>query len=79
MVFCHQNYQKFCVKNCSSEREKLLKFETEDQEFENVLRSLEQFIQTWKVRTISGNIMLSELVPWGFFYLFRSEKPPGTS
>ena len=35
-------------KNCSSDREKLLKFEAEGQEFENILRSLEQFIQTVK-------------------------------
>ena len=32
-------------KNCSSDREKLLKFEAEGQEFANILRSLEQFIQ----------------------------------
>ena len=35
-------------KNCSSDREKLLKFKAEGQEFENFLRSLEQFIQTVK-------------------------------
>ena len=33
-------------KNCSSDREKLLKFEAESQEFANIFRSLEQFIQT---------------------------------
>ena len=33
-------------KNCSSNREKLLKFEAEGREFEKNLRSLEQFIQT---------------------------------
>ena len=44
MVFCLQNcYNK---KNCSHDREKLLKFETEDREFAKVLRSLEQFITT---------------------------------
>ena len=32
-------------KNCSSDREKLLKFEAEGREFANILRSLEQFIQ----------------------------------
>ena len=32
-------------KNCSSDRQKLLKFEPEDQEFAKCLRSLEQFIQ----------------------------------
>ena len=35
-------------KNCSSDQEKLLKFEAEGQEFEIFLRSLEQFIQTLK-------------------------------
>ena len=35
-------------KNCSSDREKLLKFEAEGQEFAKILRSLEQFIQTVK-------------------------------
>ena len=34
--------------NHSNEREKLLKFEAEGQEFANVLRSLQQFIQTVK-------------------------------
>ena len=35
-------------KNCSSDREKLLKFEAECWEFKKKLRSLEQFIQTVK-------------------------------
>ena len=35
-------------KNCSSDREKLLKFEAESREFSKNLRSLEQFIQTVK-------------------------------
>ena len=39
-VFCHQN--------CSSDQEKLLKFEVEGGEFAKILRSLEQFIQTVK-------------------------------
>ena len=39
-------------KNCSSDWEKLLKFEAEGKEFSKSLRSLEQFIQTLKVRTI---------------------------
>ena len=34
----------YCEKNCSSDREKLLKFEAEGQEFEKNLRSLEQFV-----------------------------------
>ena len=33
-------------KKCSSDREKLLKFEAEGREFAKILRSLEQFIQT---------------------------------
>ena len=35
-------------KNCSSDRQKLLKFEAEGREFAKILRSLEQFIQTVK-------------------------------
>ena len=35
-------------KNCSSDQEKLLKFEAEGREFAKILRSLEQFIQTVK-------------------------------
>ena len=35
-------------KDCSSDREKLLKFEAEGQEFATILLSLEQFIQTVK-------------------------------
>ena len=35
-------------KKCSSDREKLLKFEAEGQELAKILRSLEQFIQTVK-------------------------------
>ena len=35
-------------KNCSSDREKLLKIEAAGREFEKILRSLEQFIQTVK-------------------------------
>ena len=34
--------------NCSSDQEKLLKFEAEGPEIETFLRSLEQFIQTVK-------------------------------
>ena len=35
-------------KNCSSDQEKLLKFETEGREFAKFLRSVKQFIQTVK-------------------------------
>ena len=37
-------------KNCSSDREKLLKFEAEGREFAKILRSLEQFIQTIRIQ-----------------------------
>ena len=35
-------------KNCSSDREKLLKFEAEGQNLQKILRSQEQFIQAVK-------------------------------
>ena len=38
----------FCYQNCSSDRDKLLKLEAEDQEFAKFLISLEQFIYTEK-------------------------------
>ena len=38
----------YCEKKKSSDREKLLKFETEGREFAKILRSLEQFIQIVK-------------------------------
>ena len=37
-----------CEKKCSSDEEKLLKFETKGQEFAKLLRLLEQFIETVK-------------------------------
>ena len=44
MVFCY-----YCEKKkCSSDREKVLKFEIEGREFAKFLRSLEQFVQTVK-------------------------------
>ena len=49
MVFCYQNCSDLLwEKNCSSDREKLLKFEAEGREFAKFLRSLQQFIQTVK-------------------------------
>ena len=50
MVFCHQNCSDLHTvrKNCSSDQEKLLKFEAEGRELAKFLRSLEQFIQTVK-------------------------------
>ena len=38
----------YCEENFFSDREKLLKFEAEGQEFAKFLRSLEKFIQTVK-------------------------------
>ena len=46
-------------KNCSTDREKLLKFEAEGREFEIYLRSLEQFIQTVKDQ---NNILLQNAI-----------------
>ena len=49
MVFCFQNCDDLLwEKKCSSDREKLLKFEAEGGEFSKVLKSLEKFIQTVK-------------------------------
>ena len=44
MVFCYHTVRK----NYSSDREKLLKFETKGQDFANILRLVEQFIETVK-------------------------------
>ena len=41
-------------KNCSSDREKILKFEVEGQDFSKFLRSLEKLIQTAKGPTHAG-------------------------
>ena len=50
LVFCYQNCSDLLwEKNCSSDREILLKFKAEGREFAKFLRSLEQFIQTVKV------------------------------
>ena len=49
MVFCYQNCSDLLwEKKCFCDWEKLLKFEAEGWEFANILRSLEQFIQTVK-------------------------------
>ena len=48
-------------KNCSSDREKLFKFEAEGREFAKFLRSLEQFIQT-----VKGQNNFWQLVPEDF-------------
>ena len=51
----------YCEKKCSSDWEKLLKFEAEGWEFPKCLRSPEQFIQTMKVQSNFGNRMLFNL------------------
>ena len=43
LVFCYQNCSDLLLKKNSSDREKLLKFEAEGQEFAKILRSIEQF------------------------------------
>ena len=49
MVFCYQNCSDLLwEKNCSSDREKNLKFEAEGWEFAKILGSIEQFVQTVK-------------------------------
>ena len=51
MIFCYQNFSDLLTvrkKKCSSDREKLLKFEAEGREFAKVLTSLEQFVWTVK-------------------------------
>ena len=53
-------------KNCSSDWEKLLKFEVDCQEFAKILRLLEQFIQIVKGKNNFRNRMLFQLVPGGF-------------
>ena len=64
MVFCYQNCSDLLTESIVLVIEKkLLKLEAEGREFEKILRSLEQFIQTVKERTISGDRML---VPGGF-------------
>ena len=49
MVFCYQNCSYLLwEKNCTTDREKLLKFQAESWEFAKFLRLLEQFIQAVK-------------------------------
>ena len=56
-------------KNCSRDREKLMKFEAEGWEFAKFLRSLEQFIQTEKSQNNFPYRMLFRLVPGGFLHI----------
>ena len=53
-------------KNCSSDREKLMKFEAEGREFAKFLRSIEQLIQTVKRQNFFGNRMFFITCSWRF-------------
>ena len=49
IAFCYQYcFDLLLEKKCSSDLEKLFKFEAEEREFAKLLKSLEQFIQTIK-------------------------------
>ena len=60
--------------SCPSDREKLLKFETEGREFAKILRSLEQFVRTVKGQNIFWyqNAFLN--CPWSFVRYNKSEQ-----
>ena len=73
MVFCYQNCSGLAVRNnCSSDREKLMKFEAEGWEFSNFLRPLEQFIQTVKGQNnfLEQNAFLTYC--WSFLRTIRT-------
>ena len=55
--------------NCSSDREKLLKYEAEGLEFATFLRSLEQFIQTVKCQNNFWQQNAFLTCSWRFFYI----------
>ena len=59
-------------KNCSGDWEKLLKLETEDQEFANYLKSPEKFIQQWKVSTVFWTECFFRCKICGSFFLSLS-------
>ena len=61
-------------KNCSSDREKLLKFEAVGREFAKFLRTPEQFIQIVKDR---NNFLVTEFFltcSWRFFIFNKLEQ-----
>ena len=64
----------YCKKKCSSDQEKLLKYETEGREFVNVLRSLEQFIWTVKSQNNFWERMLFKIVPGQEVYRMQHTK-----
>ena len=53
-------------KNCSCDREKLLKIEAGGQAFGKILRSLEHLIRTVKGQNNFGNRMFFQLIPGCF-------------
>ena len=55
--FVSKLFWPYVRKNSSSDREKHLKIQTEDREFANFLRSLEQFVQTGKGQNNFGSRM----------------------
>ena len=55
MVFCYQNCSDLLwEKTCSSNQEKLLKFEAESQKFAKILRSLKQFLKQKAFKIVPG-------------------------
>ena len=61
-------------KNCSSDREKLLKFEAEGREFAKILRSVEQFIQTVKGQNNFWQQSAFLTCSWRFLTYNKSEQ-----
>ena len=61
-------------KKCFSDREKLLKFETEGQEFAKLLRLLEQFIQRVKGQNNFWKLNAFLTCSWRFLILYKSDQ-----
>ena len=61
-------------KNCSSDREKLLKFEAEGREFAKFLRSLKPFIQTEKGENNFWQQNAFLTCSWGFLISNKLEQ-----
>ena len=61
-------------KNCSSDQENLWKFQAENREFANFLRSLEQFIQTVKGQDNYWQQNAFLTCSWRFFRSNKLEK-----
>ena len=58
ILLCTKIFWPTVRKNCSSDREKLLKFEAEAKNFQKFWDHLNNLFKQWKVRPISGNRML---------------------